>query len=91
MMGRARPANTSRILWCVGGAARRVPDSLLRDRHFVSGVLRNAPATLDSSAWYFGNMLLLIGIAVGVAAWGFSTSLSGRIWTSESFIERTAR
>jgi hypothetical protein len=47
--------------------------------HFVSGVLMNAPATLDSSAWYFGNMLLLVGIAVGVAAWGFYTSLSGKL------------
>ena len=59
--------------------------------HFVNGLLLNAPVTLDSSAWYFGNMLLLVGIAISVAAWGFYTSLGGRIWTSESFIERTAR
>jgi hypothetical protein len=51
----------------------------------------NIPATLDTSAWYFGNMLLLIAITVALAGWGFYTSLGGRIWTSESFIERTAQ
>jgi hypothetical protein len=44
---------------------------------FVSSLLMNAPATMDSSAWYFGNMLLLIAITVGLASWGFYTSVGG--------------
>jgi hypothetical protein len=59
--------------------------------HFITAILVSLPATLDTSAWFFGNMLLLIAITVGLTGWGFYTSLGGRIWTSESFIERTAR
>jgi len=44
---------------------------------FVSSLLMNAPATMDSSAWYFGNMLLLIAITVGLSSWGFYTSVGG--------------
>jgi len=51
--------------------------------HFVSSLLMNIPATLDTSAWYFGNMLLLMGIVVGLAMWGFYMSVGGRLWTSE--------
>jgi hypothetical protein len=47
---------------------------------FVSALLMNAPVTMDTSAWYFGNMLLLIAIAVGLASWGFYTSVAGRLW-----------
>jgi hypothetical protein len=36
----------------------------------VSGLLINVPVTLDTSAWYFGNMLLMLGVVVGLAAWG---------------------
>src|SRR4026207_1547298 len=28
--------------------------------HFVTALLLSLPATLDTSAWYFGNMLLLV-------------------------------
>ena len=59
--------------------------------HFVTALLLSLPATLDTSAWYFGNMLLLVAVVVGLAAWGFYTSMGGRIWTGDSFIERTAR
>jgi serine/threonine-protein kinase len=40
---------------------------------FISELLIKMPATLDSSAWYFGNMLTLLAIAVGVASWGVYT------------------
>ncbi len=51
---------------------------------FVSSLLMNAPATIDSSAWYFGNMLLLIVITVGLASWGFYTSAGGRLLKLEA-------
>jgi hypothetical protein len=37
---------------------------------FISELLLKLPATLDSSAWYFGNMLTIVGIAVALASWG---------------------
>jgi hypothetical protein len=43
---------------------------------FVSAILMNLPATLDSSAWYFSNMMLLVGIAVGLSSWGVYTSMA---------------
>jgi hypothetical protein len=50
--------------------------------HFVTALLLNVPATGDSSAWFFGNMLLLAALPVALAAWGFYTSLNGRLWTA---------
>jgi hypothetical protein len=47
---------------------------------FVTSLLFDVPATLDGSAWYFGNMLLLIAIVVALALWGFYTSVGGRMW-----------
>ena len=43
---------------------------------FISELLMDVPATLDSSAWFFGNMLLLMAIAVGLAGWALSTSVA---------------
>jgi protein kinase-like protein len=51
---------------------------------FVSTLLVNAPATLDLSAWYFGNMLLLIAIVLGLTSWGLYTSVAGRLWKMEA-------
>jgi hypothetical protein len=51
---------------------------------FVLSVLFDVPATLDASAWYFGNMLLLVGIVVGLTLWSFYTSVGGRMWTGHS-------
>jgi hypothetical protein len=48
--------------------------------HFFSTLLIDLPATTDASAWYFGDVLLLLGVAVGLVAWGFYTSLGGRLW-----------
>ena len=44
------------------------------------------PVTLHTGAWYFGNVLLLFGSAVVLAAWAFHTALGGsRIWTLDPF------
>ena len=40
---------------------------------FVSELLLKVPATLDSSAWYFGNMLTVVAVVVALASWGLST------------------
>jgi len=51
---------------------------------FVSTLLMSTPATLDGSAWYFGNMLLLLAIVVALASWGLYTSISGRLLKIEA-------
>ena len=43
---------------------------------FVSDLLIHAPATVDTSAWYFGNMMLLVAITVGLTAWALYTSVT---------------
>ena len=58
--------------------------------HFVTDMLMNITATVDASAWYFGNMLVLIGVVLGLAAWGFYTSLGGRLWASDGLTVGTA-
>ena len=40
---------------------------------FISELLMKLPATVDSSAWYFGNMLTIVVVAVALASWGFYT------------------
>ena len=43
---------------------------------FVTGdLLLNVPATYDLSAWYAGNMLLIVGTVVALAAWAVHTVL----------------
>jgi serine/threonine-protein kinase len=44
-------------------------------------VLFDIPVTVDTSAWFFGNMVLLIAIAAALAVWGFYTSMprAGRV------------
>ena len=51
---------------------------------FVNSLLFDVPATLDVSAWYFGNTMLLIAIVVGLALWSFYTSVGSRMWPSSS-------
>ena len=38
---------------------------------FVQSVLFDIAGTTDMSAWYFGNNLLLVGIVLALALWGF--------------------
>ena len=46
---------------------------------FVGALLFDVLATLDASAWFFGNSMLLVAIVAGLIAWSFYTSLGGRI------------
>jgi hypothetical protein len=47
---------------------------------FVSSLLFDVVLTLDSSAWYFGNTVLLVAVVAALAAWAFYTSTGGRPW-----------
>jgi hypothetical protein len=51
---------------------------------FVSSLLFDVIATLDGSAWYLANTLLLIAVVVGCACWGFYTAVGGRLWSAEA-------
>jgi hypothetical protein len=42
---------------------------------FSSELLLKLPATRDTSAWYFANMLTLVAIAVALASWGLYTAV----------------
>jgi serine/threonine-protein kinase len=42
---------------------------------FVSELLLKLPATLDTSAWYFGSVLAMVAIAAALASWGLYTSV----------------
>jgi hypothetical protein len=46
---------------------------------FVNALMFDPPPTLDASAWYFGYMLLILGMAAGLATWGFYVSVAGRL------------
>jgi hypothetical protein len=46
---------------------------------FVAPLLLLLPATTDSSAWFFGNMLLIIAAVAGLAGWGVYTSVSRQV------------
>jgi serine/threonine-protein kinase len=45
---------------------------------FVSALLMQVAATTDTSAWYFGYMLVPIAITLGLAAWGLYTCIVPR-------------
>jgi hypothetical protein len=51
---------------------------------FVSSLLFNVVVTLDASAWYVGNNLLLIAMVAGLATWALYVSLAGRLWKVET-------
>lgn len=55
---------------------------------FASSLLLNAPATLDASAWFFGNSLLLVAIVIALAVWGFYTSVAGKLWRASPLLDR---
>ena len=41
-------------------------------------LILNVPATYDLSAWYAGNMLLIVGVDVALAAWAVHTAVARR-------------
>jgi len=45
---------------------------------FVSALLFDVLVTVDSSAWYFGNTMLLVAIVLGLTLWGFYTAMDRR-------------
>jgi Protein kinase domain len=57
---------------------------------FVTATLFDAPPTLDTSAWYFGYMLLILAMAAGIATWGFYVSVGGRLWKLDPLAEARA-
>jgi serine/threonine-protein kinase len=56
----------------------------------VTSMLFDPPATLDASAWYFGYMLLILGMAAALATWGFYVSVGGRLWRVDPLAEARA-
>jgi serine/threonine-protein kinase len=51
---------------------------------FVDSVASAVQATTNTSAWYFGNDLLLLAGVLALAAWGFHTSIAGRkLWKQD--------
>jgi hypothetical protein len=45
---------------------------------YLTLMLLGLPITPDSSAFYFGNGLLVMGLVIGLTVYGFLTSLTGR-------------
>jgi hypothetical protein len=52
---------------------------------FVLSILMDVPVTLDTSAWYFGNMILLVALVVALTAWAAYTATAGRLVRVGSF------
>ena len=42
---------------------------------FLAQLAMEVPVTLDGSAWYFGNVLFVLGVIVGLMAWGLYASV----------------
>jgi serine/threonine-protein kinase len=55
---------------------------------FVSSLLFDVWVTRDTSAWYFGNTVLLVAIVLGLTVWGFYTSSAGHLWGSSAKTSR---
>jgi len=58
--------------------------------HFMTAIVLSLPPSLDTSAWYFGNILVFVAIVVVCGTWALYTSLGGKLWNAD-FIEPTAR
>jgi hypothetical protein len=50
---------------------------------YMLTMLQDLPVTLDGSAWYFGNTMLLVAIVIALAVWSFYTSVGGRMWKAQ--------
>jgi serine/threonine-protein kinase len=51
---------------------------------FVDIVISYAQPTTSTSAWYFGNNVLLLASVLALAAWGFHASIAGRrLWKQD--------
>lgn len=47
---------------------------------FVTALLLDIPATLDTSAWYFGHVMMIGAIVFLLAVWGLRTSVPRQPW-----------
>jgi serine/threonine-protein kinase len=52
---------------------------------FVGDLFLNMPTTRDFSAWYSGNMLLLVGLVIVLAGWAFYTSVGRQLFRKDLF------
>jgi serine/threonine protein kinase len=53
---------------------------------YVAGVLGNSQVTVQSSAWYFGSTVFMLGSVLALTAWAFHTSIAGRrLWKQDLF------
>src|SRR5258708_19819195 len=51
---------------------------------FVDSLVTYTQVTTNTSAWYFGNDVLLLATILTLAAWGFRTSIAGRrLWKQD--------
>jgi serine/threonine-protein kinase len=51
---------------------------------FVDSLITYTQVTTSTSAWYFGNNVLLLASVLALAAWGFHTSIAGRrLWKQD--------
>jgi hypothetical protein len=50
----------------------------------VSSLIGSAPITSQSSAWYFGSTVFMVGCALALTAWAFHTAIAGRrLWKTD--------
>ena len=45
--------------------------------YYTQSILLNVPVTLRTSAWYFGNVALMLGILAALAVWSARTAMRG--------------
>jgi len=51
---------------------------------FVDSLVTYTQVTTNTSAWYFGNDVLLLATVLALATWGFHTSIAGRrLWKQD--------
>src|SRR5262249_28626164 len=50
----------------------------------VSALVGEAPVTANTSAWYFGSGVFMLGIVLALALWAFRTAIGGqRLWKED--------
>jgi hypothetical protein len=54
----------------------------------IANFVGSSPLTLDPSAWYFGSSMAVLLAVVGIATYGFQTSVAGRALIKDEILER---
>jgi len=53
---------------------------------FIANLMGDLPITLNTSAPYFGEMVLVIGVVLAMCVWAFHTATAGsKLWSSDAF------